>query len=101
MELELGGREEGPLEVTSEAGGSWEGASAADNLLGGLASKSLPQRRGGVGQKNGQPEGKKTVLVFDDFPNSLNAPVYQFWHCLLYTSPSPRDQRGSRMPSSA
>ena len=25
----------------------------------------------------------------------------QFNHCLLYTSPSPRDQRGSRMPSSA
>ena len=24
-----------------------------------------------------------------------------FWICLLYTSPSPRDQRGSRMPSSA
>ena len=24
-----------------------------------------------------------------------------FWTCLLYTSPSPRDQRGSRMPSSA
>ena len=24
-----------------------------------------------------------------------------FQHCLLYTSPSPRDQRGSRMPSSA
>ena len=24
-----------------------------------------------------------------------------FWRCLLYTSPSPRDQRGSRMPSSA
>ena len=23
------------------------------------------------------------------------------WGCLLYTSPSPRDQRGSRMPSSA
>ena len=23
------------------------------------------------------------------------------WACLLYTSPSPRDQRGSRMPSSA
>ena len=23
------------------------------------------------------------------------------WICLLYTSPSPRDQRGSRMPSSA
>ena len=25
----------------------------------------------------------------------------QAWYCLLYTSPSPRDQRGSRMPSSA
>ena len=24
-----------------------------------------------------------------------------FYICLLYTSPSPRDQRGSRMPSSA
>ena len=32
------------------------------------------------------------------------APVYlgkNAWDCLLYTSPSPRDQRGSRMPSSA
>ena len=26
---------------------------------------------------------------------------YDDWDCLLYTSPSPRDQRGSRMPSSA
>ena len=26
---------------------------------------------------------------------------YKMLHCLLYTSPSPRDQRGSRMPSSA
>ena len=25
----------------------------------------------------------------------------QYYACLLYTSPSPRDQRGSRMPSSA
>ena len=27
--------------------------------------------------------------------------LVQYWGCLLYTSPSPRDQRGSRMPSSA
>ena len=30
--------------------------------------------------------------------------AFDFWwtkNCLLYTSPSPRDQRGSRMPSSA
>ena len=28
-------------------------------------------------------------------------PMAYHHHCLLYTSPSPRDQRGSRMPSSA
>ena len=27
--------------------------------------------------------------------------VSLYYFCLLYTSPSPRDQRGSRMPSSA
>ena len=31
---------------------------------------------------------------------TINFPPY-CWICLLYTSPSPRDQRGSRMPSSA
>ena len=36
----------------------------------------------------------------------LNCPepvmmLHQHIRCLLYTSPSPRDQRGSRMPSSA
>ena len=31
--------------------------------------------------------------------NSFFTPA--LWDCLLYTSPSPRDQRGSRMPSSA
>ena len=38
---------------------------------------------------------------------AMNAAGYQVsggdkaYYCLLYTSPSPRDQRGSRMPSSA
>ena len=32
-------------------------------------------------------------------PSGLETDHYDF--CLLYTSPSPRDQRGSRMPSSA
>ena len=32
----------------------------------------------------------------------IEKPVYkENKDCLLYTSPSPRDQRGSRMPSSA
>ena len=32
---------------------------------------------------------------------ALRAGATSFSPCLLYTSPSPRDQRGSRMPSSA
>ena len=32
-------------------------------------------------------------------PRMVN--VFVHYRCLLYTSPSPRDQRGSRMPSSA
>ena len=41
-------------------------------------------------------------LVFDSLYHRLN-PAYdhRIVVCLLYTSPSPRDQRGSRMPSSA
>ena len=35
--------------------------------------------------------------VFEMFINSYA----ELYDCLLYTSPSPRDQRGSRMPSSA
>ena len=35
----------------------------------------------------------------DDVPPAERAAIRE--GCLLYTSPSPRDQRGSRMPSSA
>ena len=33
--------------------------------------------------------------------NDLTQELEEYINCLLYTSPSPRDQRGSRMPSSA
>ena len=43
--------------------------------------------------------------IFSKFDNGIFAWLYWrldlFFICLLYTSPSPRDQRGSRMPSSA
>ena len=34
-------------------------------------------------------------------PKGRNVVMDKSYGCLLYTSPSPRDQRGSRMPSSA
>ena len=41
--------------------------------------------------------------ILDDIVGFVNgsSPINQTKACLLYTSPSPRDQRGSRMPSSA
>ena len=41
-------------------------------------------------------EGAKVIV--NDIGASLDG---EGLSCLLYTSPSPRDQRGSRMPSSA
>ena len=41
-------------------------------------------------------DNKKTLFLSD----SATA-MGEYYFCLLYTSPSPRDQRGSRMPSSA
>ena len=41
---------------------------------------------------------KADILAVNSFLDSLTTKVY---FCLLYTSPSPRDKRQSRMPSSA
>ena len=38
---------------------------------------------------------------YDNFSLKEKESVVKYKDCLLYTSPSPRDQRGSRMPSSA
>ena len=49
------------------------------------------------------PEEAFSNLLADLSKNNLPKPSLITWgrDCLLYTSPSPRDQRGSRMPSSA
>ena len=39
---------------------------------------------------------KGTGILYNDYTRAI-----QFKHCLLYTSPSPRDRQKSRMPSSA
>ena len=53
---------------------------------------------GGVGAS------REDVAAVDSFfatPFAQGMPELWSMTCLLYTSPSPRDQRGSRMPSSA
>ena len=44
---------------------------------------------------------KCNIKRIADYPNLSEYVRDLYQHCLLYTSPSPRDQRGSRMPSSA
>ena len=45
------------------------------------------------------PDCKLTYAELDVLTSQVAAKLQS--SCLLYTSPSPRDQRGSRMPSSA
>ena len=60
-----------------------------------------------VGPMTGMTTRSQPVLVVENraFGNrafcTLNEGLGKVMRCLLYTSPSPRDQRGSRMPSSA
>ena len=57
--------------------------------------------------RNGQQRIGETVIAADPLRNESISVKIVSPHfvdpdgCLLYTSPSPRDQRGSRMPSSA
>ena len=46
-------------------------------------------------------DGAAYTLEFIMNNDDAQAYLEQIKNCLLYTSPSPRDQRGSRMPSSA
>ena len=58
-------------------------------------SKSMP-----LGGKFANVPKESTLLLYVVADRS-GAPGDMKYGCLLYTSPSPRDQRGSRMPSSA
>ena len=55
--------------------------------------------------KSAEPTREHWTVENNEIVNDGKGPylttVREFSNCLLYTSPSPRDQRGSRMPSSA
>ena len=50
---------------------------------------------------NSEPRSKSSILYIMIICSFILAPVSVIEDCLLYTSPSPRDKRQSRMPSSA
>ena len=67
--------------LTNNNGGGWNATST-----GGLGSGDL---------------SSFIVYCFDDKRYFSPGRTYQYYACLLYTSPSPRDRTKSRMPSSA
>ena len=52
-------------------------------------------------RKQAALDGIFVAIIFFQFEHTDGLYGSQYRRCLLYTSPSPRDQRGSRMPSSA
>ena len=52
-------------------------------------------------QIDGAPEERARGITISTAHVEYETEGRHYAHCLLYTSPSPRDQRGSRMPSSA
>ena len=78
------------------------------------ASKEIPTAGVRVNEQHGRYELIYNPEFFEELTEvqRLGVLKHEFYHlifehvggrlpCLLYTSPSPRDQRGSRMPSSA
>ena len=57
---------------------------------------------GGVSRFNGRDNTAKLSTIKYEYDGDKSLAIgLRVKACLLYTSPSPRDQRGSRMPSSA
>ena len=95
-------RQAGRVGPAGESGGS-QVAPLTKNILEdyyhiGRSLSSTPVSRVGTDDEGaGAWDGNGGV---DEDEHTVRARI-ETWDCLLYTSPSPRDQRGSRMPSSA
>ena len=62
---------------------------------------SQPEGEAAADTRDNQAEPLELTDPIGDLPAIEAGESEWFEVCLLYTSPSPRDQRGSRMPSSA
>ena len=74
-------------------------ATLLDGELKGVSLDRHPPRSGVIDSRRVQPGDVFFALAGRQADG--HAHVGEAMACLLYTSPSPRDQRGSRMPSSA
>ena len=99
-----------PMALEVENGEAWifEGgfsktydhrASRADTLI--WIDLSVGLRMWRVSKRLIQYWGQERPDMADGCTERVHSETLPFYRCLLYTSPSPRDQRGSRMPSSA
>ena len=71
-------------------------------LIGELATASgLSREALRFYEQQGLIRARRLDNGYRDYPPEVVTLVQYIRTCLLYTSPSPRDQRGYRMPSSA
>ena len=83
-------------------------AQASSDVVSSMTPDSKFQDVQESSQSSGKPKiARSGPLTQDEIGTEAAEMVYRvitailYRSCLLYTSPSPRDQRGSRMPSSA
>ena len=74
----------------------WMLKAARDRVHQRIVAQQLMERVGGHGAFR-----ELRVQQYEKLAAFRSTAWRPLWICLLYTSPSPRDQRGSRMPSSA
>ena len=86
-----GSTETGVIGYTITDGNGGEATAAVTVIVTEVITNEPP-----VAEDGGEATATLTVTAAN---NNQNETISRF--CLLYTSPSPRDQRGSRMPSSA
>ena len=91
-----------PFFFLGEASGAMRVAAVQAGGDGGvLAPRSYAVAPGAA--RPDEPDARAALVAIEPRPGAEHARVLLAYAdgCLLYTSPSPRDQRGSRMPSSA